>query len=95
MASAPAFNIGDRVQERRKAPSIQNNRDFRNPKTRYNERGTSRPVFVARKKGTILSREIKENNAGKSYWHYKVQYDGTSRSEERTQGVLKLLEEEE
>ena len=95
MASAPTFNIGDRVQERRKGPSIQNNRDFRNPKTRYAARGTSRPTFVARRKGTILSRELKENKAGKSYWHYKVQYDGTARSEGRTQGVLKLLEEEE
>jgi len=94
MASAPTFNIGDRVQERRKAPSIQNNRDFRSPKTRYTERDNSRPVFVARRKGTIMDREIKENKAGKSYWHYKVQYDGTARTETRTQGVLKLLEEE-
>ena len=93
MASAPTFNIGDRVQERRKAPSIQNNRDFRSPKTRYTERGNSRPVFVARRKGTIMNRHVEVNRAGKSYWHYEVQYDGTARTEKRTQGVLKLLEE--
>ena len=93
MASAPTFNIGDRVQERRKAPSIQNNRDFRNPKTRYAARGTSRPTFVARRKGTIMNRYVEVNRAGKSYWHYEVQYDGTARTEKKAQGVLKLLEE--
>ena len=87
MASAPTFNIGDRVQERKKAPSIQNNRDLRQNR-RY-----ERSVFVTCRKGTIMNRHVEVNRAGKSYWHYEVQYDGTARTEKRAQGVLKLLEE--
>ena len=87
MASAPTFNIGDRVQERRKAPSIQNNRDLRR------NRRSERSVFVRGRKGTIMNRHVEVNRVGKSYWHYEVQYDGTARTEKRAQGVLKLLEE--
>ena len=87
MASAPTFNIGDRVQERRKAPSIQNNRDFRQ------NRRSERLVFVTCRKGTIMNRRVEVNRAGKSYWHYEVKYDGTAKTEKRAQGVLKLLEE--
>ena len=88
MSSAPTFNIGDRVQERRKAPSIQNNRDLRR------NRRSERSVFVRGRKGTIMNQHVEVDRAGRSYWHYEVQYDGTARTEKRTQGVLKLLEEE-